>query len=180
MTHPTSELLAYWLDELDEAAANAVEEHLFQCDECAARLRGLIQLGAAVRAEFLEGRVSMVVTAPFISRMQSNGARLREYALQPGGSVNCTIAPDDDYVVSHLQAPLEGVRQLDLVVDLPDGTRHRAPHIPFDAATGEVTFIPPAAVVRKSGHATQRMELVAVENGADRLIGAYTFNHAPY
>jgi hypothetical protein len=179
-THPTSELLAYWLDELDEAAADAVEEHLFGCAACTAQLRELIQLGGAVRSEFVSGNLGMVVTAPFVRRMQAGGIRTREYTLQPGGSVNCTIAPQDDFVISRLQAPLGDVRQLDLVYDVLDGAPRRATHIPFDAATGEVTVIPPAAALRTLGHATQRMVLVAVENGTDRTIAEYTFNHSPY
>ena len=37
-------LLAWWLDELPEAEADALEEHLFACDECAARLKSLLGL----------------------------------------------------------------------------------------------------------------------------------------
>lgn len=32
--------------------------------------------------------------------------RVREYRLQPGGSLNCIVAPEDDFVIAHVHAPL--------------------------------------------------------------------------
>jgi len=179
--HPTSDLLAYWLDELDEAGAQAVEEHLFACDACGAQLRGLIQLGSAVRKALLTGRFGTVVTPSFIRRLQDAGARLREYHLEPGGSVNCTLAPDDDLVVSHLRVDMSGVRQVDLLIDDENGALlHRARHVAFDPASSEVTVIPPVALVRTMGTSRQRMRLMAVDRSSERLLGEYTFNHSPY
>jgi hypothetical protein len=181
LQHPAADLLAYWLDELDEPATDAIEEHLFECDGCGARLRELLRTSGAVRRELLGGNVSTVVTEPFIRRLQQAGLRIREYNLQPGGSVNCTIAPDDDLVFSQLHAPIGGLRQIDLLFDDPaGGPVHRAQHIPFNAAAGKVTFIPPVTLLRTLGHATQRIRLVAVENGSERVLGEYLFNHSPY
>lgn len=179
-SHPTADLLAYWLDELDAAAAATVEEHLFECAHCSAQLGEIVRVGDALRAELLGGNVSSVVSAAFIRRMQNAGLRIREYQLQPGNSVNCTVAPDDDLVVSHLHALLGDVRQLDLVFDNLDGSpQFRARHIPFDANSGEVTLIPPVTALRSLGHARQRMQLVAIENATERVLGEYFFNHSP-
>ena len=179
--HPTSDLLAYWLDELDDAGAESVEERLFRCDDCGARLRELIQLGGAVRKALLNGKFSTVVTPSFIRRMQSAGVRIREYHLEPGDSVNCTLAPEDDFAISHLRAEVGDVRQIDLVIDDGQGgSAHRCQHIAFNAATGEVTFIPPVAVLRNLGHDRQRMRLMAVDKSSERLLGEYSFNHSPY
>ena len=82
-------------------------------------------------------------------------------------------------MISHLRASLEGVRQLDLEVDA-DGQTHRLAHVPFDAASGEVTYIPPAALLRPLRFATQRMRLYAVTPEAERLLGEYTFKHEPW
>jgi hypothetical protein len=179
--HPTADLLAYWLNELDQTAADAIDEHLFECDGCGARLRELLRVGGAIRRELLGGNVSTVVTEPFIRRLRDAGLRIREYNVQPGDSVNCTIAPDDDLVFSQLHAPFGELRQVDLVFDDPGGGPvHRARHIPFNAAAGKVTFIPPVTALRTLGHATQRMRLVSVENGAERVLGEYIFNHSPH
>jgi hypothetical protein len=172
-------LLAWWLDELDETAAAEVEEHLFECDECAARLREIVRLGGAVKQTLRDGRIATAVAPGFIERLRADGLRLREYSPEAGGSVYCTIAPEDDLVISHLHASLEGVRQVDLEIDA-DGQTHRLAHLPFDAASGEVTYIPPAALLRPLGFATQRMRLYAVTPGAQRLIGEFTFDHEPW
>ena len=179
--HPTSDLLAYWLGDLDEASADSVEEHLFRCDTCGARLRELIQLGGAVRKALLKGEFGTVVTPSFTRRLQAAGVRIREYHLEPGGSVNCTITPEDDLVISHLRVAIDDARQIDLIFDLGDGSpEHRSRHVPFNASSGEVTVIPPVAWVRKSGAAHQRMRLMAVDKSSERLLGEYTFNHSPY
>lgn len=174
-----SRLWSWWLDELDEAEANEVEEALFACDACATRLRELLDLRDSVRHALHASRFAAVVTPAFIRRLQDSGRRVREYHLQPGASVPCTIAPTDDFAISHLHAPLEGVRQVDLVYD--DGHEpHRAAHVPFDPAANEVTVIPPVALLRSLGTATHRMRLLAVTPTAERLLGEYTFNHEPW
>ncbi|HYJ41622.1 MAG TPA: zf-HC2 domain-containing protein [Steroidobacteraceae bacterium] len=179
--HPTAELLAYWLDELDEAAAAKIEEHLFECASCSAALQELVRIGDALRRELRSGNVGTVVSAEFVRRLQADGLRIREYTLRPGESVNCTVAPDDDLVISYLHAPLGEVRQVDLVfADFDGGSPHRSAHIPFDAASGVVTVVPPMAVLRAMGHARKRMQLLAVEDASERVLAEYTFNHAPY
>jgi len=176
---PDSTLLAWWLDELDEEEANDVEAHLFECEECGARLRELLRLGAAVKRALLEGHVAGAVSGRFIDRLREDGLKIREYRLAAGESVACTVAPDDDLVVSYLQAPLEGVRQLDAVFDDDTGT-FRTRHIPFDAEANEVTFIAPTALLKTWNVAQQRVRLLAVAQDEERLIGEYTFNHAPW
>jgi hypothetical protein len=172
-------LLAWWLDELPEAEANELEEHLFACDECAARLERLSGLRRSVKQALLDARFATTVSPGFLRQIKDSGLRIREYRVPAGGSVACTIAPEDDLVVSRLEAPLAGVRQLDLIFD-DGGTQHRAAHIPFDATSGEVAVIPPVAIIRGWKAATQRMRLVAVNLGAERVIGEYTFNHSPW
>ena len=172
-------LLAWWLDELPEAEADEMEEHLFACDQCTARLRDLLALRESVKRALLAARFATAVTPRFLRQIRDSGLRVREYRVPAGGSVACTITPADDLIASRLEAPLAGVRQLDLIFD-DGGTQHRAAHIPFDAASGEVTVIPPVALIRGWKAATQRMRLVAVNLGAERVIGEYTFNHSPW
>jgi hypothetical protein len=176
---PDSTLLAWWLDELDEVEAHEVEKHLFECEDCSARLRELLQLGAAVKRALLEGHVAGAVNGRFIDRLREDGLNIREYRLAAGASVACTVAPDDDLVVSYLQAPLEGIRQLDAEFDDHTGV-HRTTHIPFDAAANQVAFIAPTALLKTWGVARQRVRLLAVTQGAERLVGEYTFNHSPW
>jgi len=91
------------------------------------------------------------------------------------------VAPDDDVVVTRLAAPLAGVGRLDLVVlaaDGGDGTRLE--NVPFDVPAEEVVFTHDIARLRALPATTQRMRLVAVGQGAERVVGEYTFHHSPW
>jgi hypothetical protein len=173
-------LAAWWLGELPAGEAQKVEEHFFACAHCAARLEWLAALPEGVRAALRAGALGMVVSAPFVEAMKRAGLRLREYRLDPGGRVDCTIAADDDAVVSRVRAPLAGVKRLDILEDIDEGRqRLELRDVPFDAVSGEVLFIvPPAALKRMPAHVA-RMRLVAVDEAGRRTLGDYTFNHTP-
>jgi hypothetical protein len=176
-------LLDYWLHDLAPAAAvDAVDEHLMQCPACGQVLDELIALGDGVRAAFRAGAVSAVTTADFVQRLASQGMRVREYRLPVNGSVNCTVAPDDDLLVSYLEAPLEGVQRLDAVTEwsLEPGVEHRLEDVPFDPQAGEVLYLPKIAAVKELPENTLRVRLLAVESGKAREIGRYAFFHRPW
>jgi hypothetical protein len=122
----------------------------------------------------------MVVTEPFVQAMKQAGLRLREYRLEPGGSVNCTIRADDDAVVSRMRAPLGGVKRLD-VVRVLDGNESepRLADVPFDAQAGEVLVIPSPAWLKTMPAFTMQMRLIAVDEAGDSELGEYTFVHSP-
>lgn len=172
-------LAAYWLGELDDGEQDRVERHLFDCAACNAALEELAGLAAGIRAAARRGRSHAFVGSGFPRRLESAGLRVREYRVACNGSVNCTVAPDDDVVVARLAATLSGVERLDLLVLSADSQRRLA-DIPFDSAAGEVVMTPDIAELRALPATTQRMRLVAVEHGNDRVIGEYTFNHAPW
>ena len=178
--HGSEELLAYWLGEADDAAEARLDEHLVACAECSARLQALVDLGATVRRELLRGTFFSVLAAPFIGRLKDAGVRVREYDLEPGGSVSCTITRDDDLLVAHLHAPLRGVRRVDLVLEDPAmGMRRRATDIAFDPEADRVAVLSNAAYVRTLGYTRQHMRLVAVDGVQERVLADYTFNHSP-
>lgn len=170
-------LVAWWLGEAP--AGDTIEEHLLACAHCSGRLEWLAALSGGVRAVVREGRVSMVVSASFVESMRHSGLRLREYRLDPGGSVNCTIRADDDAVVSRLRAPLEGVRRLDVVQEREAGPEERIADVPFDAAAGEVLLVPSAAWLKTMPAFTTRTRLVAVGEAGETQVGEYTFVHSP-
>jgi anti-sigma factor RsiW len=167
-------LVDYWFGDLEPEREAAFEEHLFGCEECTAELEALAALGAAVRGAFREGAVRAVISHALLEAMKKEGLRLREYAVAPGGSVNCTITGSDDFVVSRLAAPLAGVRRVDLV-----SSGERFEDVPFDAGAGEVLVVPAPAPLKRRGAFTTRMQLLAVEAAGERLLGDYTFIHTP-
>src|SRR3990172_1940367 len=113
-----SALIDYWLDELDEAASGPIEEHLLGCGECSARLAGLVALGGGIRAAFQQGEVRTFVAEGFVKRLAERGVRVREDRVPCNGSINCSVAPEDDVIIARLEAPLEGVSRLDAIFDL--------------------------------------------------------------
>lgn len=178
---PLTVLLGYWLGELDAAREVKLEEHLFTCDRCHSHIRQFVDLGRDIRAMVRTGEMGLVLTASFVTRLQQSGVRVREYRLQPGGSVNCTIAPEDDLVVTHLHAPLGGIHRLDLVGhDDTAGTSWRFEDIAFDPGSDNISVANDTEALRLLSFATIRMELRAVEGARERLVASYTFNHSPH
>jgi hypothetical protein len=175
------QLAEYWLDDLAPDRQHEIEEHLLGCGACSSRLSAMVNLADGVKAIVRAGGVGLVMTTAFVRRLQQAGARVREYQLQPGGSVFCTVAPEDDLVVAHLAASLSGIGRLDVLVhDTEVGHTLRLEDIPFDTAAGEVVLAPNLRELRQRGVSTQRMQLVAVAESGETVLGDYTFNHSPY
>ena len=172
-------LVAYWLGEVAAAREEMLEEHLFVCAHCTRRLEELVALASGVRAAVQDGKVTLVASEPFVEAMKQAGLRLREYRIESGGSVNCTIRTDDDAVISRLRAPLAGVQRLDVVRMRGGAPETRVADVPFDAETGEVLIIPSAAWLKTMPAFTMRMQLIAVDEAGETQIGDYTFNHSP-
>lgn len=174
------ELIGYWFGELSTDAENRLEEHLFGCADCTSRLDKLVALREGIRSAFMDGLVQAVISEPILARMKEEGLRLREYAVPPGGTVNCTISDTDDAVIGRFQASLTAVRRLDLVrVNEQGEFRHRLPDVPFDPIAGEVLYCPSAAALKKMPAHTDRFQLLAVDEAGERLVAEYTFIHSP-
>jgi hypothetical protein len=181
-THPMplATLIGYWLGELSAADEAALEEHFFGCEECTTQLEGLASLAAGVREAVRDGTIGMFVSTAFVDAMKAAGLRLREYRLEPGGSVNCTIGADDDAVVSRIMAPLAGVERLDIErIGSAGDVQSRVTDVPFDANSGEVVMIPPPRGLKAMSAFTLELRLIAVHASQERDVGRYTFNHAP-
>jgi hypothetical protein len=181
VTYPAQTLAAYWLGELDGPAEGEFEEHLFGCVACTERLQALVRLGEGVRRVMRDGNFRAILPSPFVKHLQELGVRVREYRVQPGGSVECTVTPQDDLVLAHLHAPLHDVQRLDLIVhDVSHGTPVRIEDVAFDPTADEVVMLPNTAQLRHVTFATLQVKLLAVEPGRERVIGEYTFNHSPH
>jgi hypothetical protein len=175
-------LLDYWLHDSDAASTDAVDEHLMRCDACGERLDELIALGEGVCEALRAGAVAMVTSEAFVQRLAGRGLRVREYRLPHNGSVNCSVAPDDELLVSRLAAPLQGVQRLDARAQLSTepGVQHELPDVPFDPRTGEVVVVSKLAAVRRLPAYTLQLTLLAVDEGGTRELGRYTFHHRPW
>jgi hypothetical protein len=176
---PEQTLASYWLGELDAAAEAEIEEHLFGCAVCSERLETLARLAEGVRRLMRDGNVRAILSAPFVKHLQELGVRVREYRVPAGGTVECTVTPQDDLVLAHLHAPLDDVQRLDLIVhDVAHGASERVEDVAFDPTADAIVMLPNTAALRHLTSATLRVQLLAVEPGLERVIGEYTFNHS--
>ncbi|MBI4637232.1 MAG: zf-HC2 domain-containing protein [Candidatus Rokubacteria bacterium] len=173
-------LVDYWLAELAPAAEERVEEHLLSCVPCSGVLRSLVDLAAGIRTATRKGIVRAVVTRAFLERLRAEGLHVREYRVVPGGSVQCTVAPEDDLVVARLSIELEGIGRVDLAICDDSGReKERVRDIPVSGAHGEVIFLPRTASLRAAPAGVDRLKLLAVEQEAERLLAEYVFVHTP-
>lgn len=181
-THPVplATLLEYWLDELGEAEEEPVELHLLACSSCSAHLQALVDLGAEIRTALRSGALHAAVPGTFVERLAAEGLRLRTYRVPPGDSVYCTVAPEDDLLITCLGAPLADVERIDVVQMGQEGTvLERLSDVPFDSAAGEVVLTSRMERVRALPASTLRYRLIAVAPSGERLLGEYTFHHTP-
>jgi hypothetical protein len=181
--HPSSGLLLdYWLRDTDRATTDMIDEHLMRCDACGEALDALIALGAGVRAAFRAGAFAGMASDAFVQRLIGRGVRIREYRVPRNGSVNCTVAPDDELLVAHLAAPLRGVRRLDALVrlSLQGDVQHRLSDVAFDPQADEVVWLPKTDEVKRLPEHTAEVTLVSMEPGGPRELGRYAFRHRPW
>jgi hypothetical protein len=176
------QLLAYWLHETGPQETEAVDEHLMQCDRCGRALDALVTLGRGIRDALRAGEVAAAIPGSFAQRLAGRNGRVRSYHLQAGGSVRCTIAPDDELLLVQLDVPLDGIDRLDALVtnSLEPGTAHRLADLPFDPAGGSVFWVQQIARIRQLPAHTTSIVLVTPDGGGERALGSYTFMHEPW
>lgn len=172
-------LADYWAAALAPREEDAVEEHLFSCDHCGARLREVIALAEGVRTLAREGSLRMVVTDTFLERAAGEGLQVREYTVPAGGSLQCTVGADDDILIARLAANLSGAARVDLSVCDDRGVEQiRLRDIPVHTGSGSVIYQESITFMKAAPTCRVIMRLVTVDDAAgERLLGEYTFNH---
>ena len=173
------DLVDWWLGEVSTPDAERVEEHLFECDDCGARLRALVALGDGVRRLAREGAVQVTVTRAFLEAAAREGLRNREYVVRPGERVACTVTAQDDLLISRMRADFTGVSRLDVLFRVEGRPEVRIPDVPVGRDAEELIMAQSLPWVRKMGRAVLHVRLVAREGPDDRVLGDYTFDHTP-
>lgn len=172
-------LTEYWLGTLPTPDEERVEEHLFDCDQCAGRLDDVIALARGISEIARGGALLTVVSESFLKHAQDDGLRIRQYAPPAGGSVACTVTAEDDLLVGRLAANLAGAKQIDLSLCAPTGEEQfRLRDIPFDASADSVLWQQSITFAKAAPTSTMVARLIQVEDaGEEKLLGEYTFNH---
>ena len=175
---PDGTLLDYWARDLaDGDETEPVEEHLFACGDCSARLHRLAAFGPGLTTLVRQGRVSGIVSRALLNRMQRDGIHVRMYSLEPGETVPCAVFPGDDLVVAALRADFSGVDALTLsVTGTGDSLFAQFEDVPVPGAGGEVFWVTPAAVVQEMK--SMRLQLTLASAGAAPAeLGRYVLEH---
>ena len=79
----------YWSGGLPPQQSEAVEEHVFGCASCAARLEAVAAMAAGITSLARQGRVSGIISRATLNQLQRDGVRVRVYSLLPGDIVPC-------------------------------------------------------------------------------------------
>jgi hypothetical protein len=169
----------YWRAALPSTVEERVEQHLMTCDGCGDRLREVIALAEGLRALARSGALQVVISDYFVERAVETGLQVREYAPPPGGAIQCTVAADDDLLVSRLALSLTTASRVDLSWCDPQGVEHhRMADIPIRADAGSVICQQSITWAKASPSSTMVARLLSVdEKGDERLLGEYTFHH---
>jgi len=172
-------LLDYWAHDLaDGDETGHVEEHLFACGDCSARLHRLAALGTGLATLVRQGRVSGIVSRVILNRLQRDGVRVRMFSLWPGETVPCAVFPGDDLIVTALRADFSAVEAVTLSVTGPgDSPFSQLDNVPVSRPDGEVLWATSAAVVRQMS--SMRLQLTLASAGATRTeLGRYVLEHS--
>lgn len=172
-------LLDYWARDLAGGEeTDGVEDHLFACGECSARLQGLAELGTGLATLVRLGRVSGIVSRSLLNRMQRDGVHVRMYSLAPGETVPCAVFPGDDLIVTALRADFSAVETVTLsVTGAGDSPFRQYDNVPVPGPVGEVLWATPAAVVREMP--SMRLQLTLASAGSTRAeLGTYVLDHS--
>jgi len=171
-------LLEYWLGELDPDSEARTEEHYLGCRQCSLRLEQLVALAENIRALTKRSGVNFIINEHFAKKLAEHGLHVREYHVPRNGSVNCSVRPEDDFVLAYLEAPLAEVKQLDLVyLDDEGNSQARLHDIPFNSESGNVVYSTGIEALRALPTTTLRIRLLAIDDNSEQTLGDYTFRH---
>lgn len=177
MSHPSAEILAaYWLGELPEPEALALEEHLFACEPCTA---SSARMAALPRA--LAFAVPPIITTAEGARLQALDARVARTRIPAGGRGVADFSSGAEAQLMVLEADVEDAAQVEVTLCARDGTPLMPPQAaPFDAEAGTIT-VACRGYYLKSGAIPLEVtvQVEAISEGKRRRVGTFDIDHIP-
>jgi len=172
-------LADYWIGFMAGPEEEAIEKHLFECDYCGHRLRRVIVLADGIRKLALEGSLRMVVSDVFLQRAAEAGLAIREYNIQAGGSIECTVTAEDEILIGRVAANLSGTKRVDICICNENGVEQlRLQDIPVHSGRTSVAFQESITFAKSAPSMRMVMRLVGFDDkGSEQVLGEYTFNH---
>lgn len=132
---PFDQLVDYWTNELETAAIDAIDEHVFGCAPCAGELERVQRVVGAIR-----GGLPPVISNEQLAGLRAQGLTIVENTFEPGTRREITFAAATDLMIHRLAglALADATRVSVTVRSESGGLVHEEPFAPFDPATGEV------------------------------------------
>jgi anti-sigma factor RsiW len=171
-----ADLTDYADGELPEAETAAIEEHLFSCTECAARVAEFDALVRAIQPAVRSAEIGGFVTNAVLNRLSRDGARVRTFTLSPGAIVPCAVWDDDELMAMRMRGDFRGASEFTMTQRI-SGTEVIRATGQVASSHGEIIYVVPAAWVRQLPVVEVEVLLTAHEGGAERPIGSYTLMH---
>lgn len=165
----------YWLGEIDETEAEAVDRHAFDCESCFVRLR------AAERIVRGLGRLVAMTPPPTLTvaqldELKKTGRSVHEFPVDARGVVHGLLPPDAEIAVLRVRVDLAGVRRIEISFCRPDGTAFVTVPAVFDPSAAEVLIACEAHLAR--AYESIRFRLRAVDPPDRGEIGDVLFVRA--
>ena len=170
-------IVDYWSGGLPTPQSEALEEHVFSCAACAARLEAVASMAAGITSLARRGRVSGIISRATLNQLQRDGVRVRVYSLLPGDVVPCAVFPDDDLVVTSMRGDFAGVEAVTLsITGSTPMSGAVLDDVPVSAVEGELLWATPGSLIRQMP--TSRLTLTVTAGRANgRRIGEYVLDH---
>jgi hypothetical protein len=175
----SAELLDYWLGDVEQEKAEAIEAHVFECAECAARLADMAELATAVADAVRGSRIHSVITHTVLNRLSRDGVHIRTYTPEAGRIMPCAVWPEDDLIVTKLKGDFTGYDRLTLVLTADAvGELNRDPDIPLVSGGHEILTAVSAAQLRQLPSMRLRIIVSGTRGDREQVVAEYGLAHA--
>jgi hypothetical protein len=173
---PFEKLVDLWAGDLPPDEIQAVEEHIFRCDECAAAEAHLGRLIGAI-----EQMIPPVLSHLRRDRLLGQGMRILHTPVEVGLPASARFAPEVDLLVHVLHGDLSQADRVDLEMVGQNGVTYLDfQMVPFDPKAGEVLVACQRhfqAMGREYGGTDPLFRVHAVQGGVRRHVGDYFVHH---
>jgi hypothetical protein len=176
----SEQVVDYWARALALDEEQRLEEHVFDCDDCAGRWQAMRSLVDGIVELTKRASAQLALTPRIAARLETEALHLRIYRAAPGDVVACGVSAADELVVTWLSADFSGVERVDLISTSGGRTLRRYEDVPIDRANNRIGYALPAELVRTWPSMKIDLRVVAVESSGERTIASYIFDHTGF
>jgi putative zinc finger protein len=162
----------YFAGDLGADEARKLEEHVFECDGCAAAFEREGAMAAGLREQ-----IPAVISHGRLAALERAGVAVQKNVIPPGRTVDVTFPAGLGLLINALPVSADDADRIDLTIRDPSGRPLvEVAAVPYDRGSGEVLIacqrhyeaqFPPLV----------RFELTAVKGTERSALGAWAVNH---